>query len=762
MIMQINSNLNFLTKAKLVQVMQHIENQTNNDIYLEKETNTILGKSKEFYQYTILNKIYVLLDSSQERKIQLINLCIEKLKDPAEKVQVLLEILQHIANYDEEFFKGISLCEQLLSNKEVEKSIAKADISYFQLLLAKIYTLEDYFNSDKAIYWVEKAEETIKKYTENSFEHYIDIITFKCNLLYEIDRKQASEYAQNTYNFLYHEYDIDNIKVQAALLILKSNFNFTEYKKDADTLLEKYSEEKDIDKIIYLWAILKENYYHSNILDAYLSLYKDVELNEDNIETLEKLLFIKKYILVLGDKEATIAIYNKLYEYYKNKYGIENQATLYVLAKLRTIYVQGYSDERGIDICNIMIETNKKMYGEDSINTITEYQNLRYCYYVLEKYEESVEIANKIIELCEKYMPNDIEDIIIEKEQIAIATSHINHNKAIELEQELLTTYSEYYKKNLNKYYKILRDIGINKSYIEDIEVKRDGINDTLKVYEYLKKTLPEGNAKIREVLKDLKKYYDNIKDYENSIKYCKELCDILDKYQHHSREHLKNLSSLANEYLALEDYQETVKILNAILPLYQQEYGNEDEYTILIMKAMVGCYKKLNQHQRAIDFVLQEDILSGDSRKEYTIEFFEKGIKDCFENKDYENEFLYAEQYYLLCREEEDTEELLKSKMMLMTAYSDIENQEKALSLARELETESKEFYIDCNNENFVVKLNNILYIYLKYNVTNEMIRIAEELKPLAEKNCDHESSLYKKIIAKCDKIEKIKNEGI
>lgn len=765
MIIQINDNLKFLTRVELAQIMQYVEklNSTIDDVFLNKESNTIFGKSREFYRLVILNKVYTIFNYIASRIAQQMDECRERLENSSEKVYALLETLQNINSnelyeYYNKILENIALCEEILSDEMVCKDIEKSNIPYLQLLLAKIYTFENYFNSDKAIYWANRAEESVKIYTENSFEHYIDIITFKCNLLYEIDRKQASEYAKTTYDYLYHEYDIDNIKVQGALLVLKSNFNFTEYKKDADTLLEKYDAEKDVDKILYLWVILKENYYTSNILEKYILSYKDVELTEDNVELLEKLLIGTGYQIKLNDKETTIEIYDKLYKYYIKKYGLNNEGTLYILDKLKTLYVNNYQDERGIEICNQIIEANKSLYGENSINTIQSHKNLRYCYYVLGQYEKAIEVGNTMIGLYEKYIPDDIEDIVNEKQQIAVAASYINHTKAIELEQRLLTTYSEYYEKNPSKYYRTLKSIGINKSCIEDINVKKDGINDTLKVYEYLKKTLPERNVEIREILKNLKIYYNDINDYENSIKYCKELCDILNKYEHHSKEHLKWLTSLGSEYLALEDYGKAVKILNYILPLYQQEYGNEDEHTILIMKAIVGCYKQLNQHQKAIDFVLQEDVLSGDAKKEYNGNFLRIGIAECIENKDYENEFLYAEEYYSLCKEGEDTEELLRAKRILMTAYSDIDKKEEALSLARELEEEIRKFYIDCNNESFVRNLNDILYIYLKYNETSEMIRIAEELRPLAEKNCDHESGLYKKAIKKCDDVEKIK----
>ena len=216
-------------------------------------------------------------------------------------------------------------------------------------------------------------------------------------------------------------------------------------------------------------------------------------------------------------------------------------------------------------------------------------------------------------------------------------------------------------KKNFSKYEAVEIYRGYKKAVEEDTSINAANLyysnKNYLKAIDVYKQNL-DGPDRNNAFYRIIICYLSLIKE-QNNQEYLSELSELVDKYASEVELNHKTLEALYNYYYKVNDFENTLMTVSALIDLCApDEYNRILQYTYI--KAV--CYRNLDNHQSAVSELLdwlkivkQYKVTNKYSTRDTTIYYI---LADSyFQIGDYENAQKYAE----LCTAKERKDEILQ-----------------------------------------------------------------------------------------------------
>ena len=231
-------------------------------------------------------------------------------------------------------------------------------------------------------------------------------------------------------------------------------------------------------------------------------------------------------------------------------------------------------------------------------------------------------------------------------------------------------------KKNFSKYEAVAIYRGYKKAVEEDTSI--NAANQHYSAKNYLKainvyKQNLDGPNRSNAFYRIIICYFALINE-QNNQEYLSELSELVDKYASEVELNHKTLDALYSYYYKINDYENALRMLSALIDLCApDEYNRILQYTYI--KAV--CYRNLDNHQSAVSELLdwlkivkQYKITNKHSTRDTTIYYI---LADSyFQIGDHENAQKYAE----LCTAQERKDEILQ-KLQAVSGETDTQNTE-------------------------------------------------------------------------------------
>jgi len=478
------------------------------------------------------------------------------------------------------------------------------------------------------------------------------------------------------------------------------------YDKMYDYYAKKYG--KNSDELYYFldaMAVIYLNINDEKIVDKVKEKINIAETiyGKDSLETIESLqnlaviynefgqyeesLKIGKSMLEICEKNKDIIfIYDMLF--YKRQYGL----------------ILSYIDnEKSIAYFENMIKDYEEFFQKneyDYINTLYDL-NIRKCESKdLSVKREGIKGLEKVYESLEKLLPINCDKMLKLLENISnYSYEEKDYNNSL-VYRKKLNAALEKENKNSNRYLKNLHNMSYNYYHLSQYEEELKILKE---IYPTYVKKYGNNDEETIKVVKDLAITYANNNDYEYSIFYRKQLNDILEK---NSDEYLKNLYSISDDYYYLKKYDEELKILKEIYPVYIEKHGVVAEQTIKVAKDLAEAYYNL---------------------------------------EDYDNYVIFKEKLYNELKDKIDEKALIKLKISMTRGYCRIGKEDEALNIIKNYPIKKEDY----TNSEYVTIKNDILITLNECKKKKEAIEVAKELKKFIEDN--FEPGKYQKTYNRC-----------
>ena len=289
-------------------------------------------------------------------------------------------------------------------------------------------------------------------------------------------------------------------------------------------------------------------YYYTGKYQNALKYFKRryeiaVELyGDDNIETMKLLNDIALVMSDIGEMDNSLAIYKKLEKLCENKMSKET-IPLYkmVLNNIGAIYQDLECCDKAIEYLEKSLPISKELYGEKSEDYATVLDNIGNIYFIMGSFEKSLEYHNNAID-------------IFKNNSIADSVSYARYLSNTGTVYEKIKQYDKAF-----DYYKRALEIRIKKlGYHPDVAAS----------------LINMGNV-----------------DTVNGIQYYLKAKDILEQTSgKNSKSYLTCITNIAQEERIRHNYKEAITILESILDIILNNYGEKDSQYISTLKELGYC----------------------------------------------------------------------------------------------------------------------------------------------------------------------------
>ncbi len=525
-ILEIRKNtINFLSRDFIHKLSSYIGALDFSKDILIDENKMIYGKSPEFYMYKAQEIICSIIDYSNNDAMVLFLNTIDRINNTIEKLEITIDFLKKFK--DEDFFSNynkvrdcISFCDNFLDNEQNYSNLLERNVACILADLANIYSTEYFFNKEKALYFISKAEKVSLDYYNNDLEVYVYVMEKKVNILLQIDKKQACTFATKTIDYINENYTKEDTQV------LKFS---SEFASIANLVLKGTKENSNIDKIEYDKTI-KQGRFLVGILNSELdNIYRLFEkMYPEYVKGIEVENFKEFNMLSIRVKETSkdnndyynkiIKVYDIIHEYFVNELNLTDQKLLMFLESLIATV-----DFFGGDTLKYRIEyleICKKMYGEYEYNTLDGYYMLSNYYLQNNSKDLYLDICIEMMKCCNK-IGVSINNFM------HIFTESIDNMDAIDSEVYLyekhINSYKEYFEKNRQQYYTTLERMANLKINSNNKIFVKSGISNKVNILDELKKYMPKNNIKIIREEISIALACSNLEMIEEAVVFSKE-----------------------------------------------------------------------------------------------------------------------------------------------------------------------------------------------------------------------------------------------
>lgn len=561
----------------------------------------------------------------------------------------ILSVLSLMTQHDI-FYKSTE-CVELIEKMIAENSTI--DPNYFNAMLTlTAWYVKKIKNSEKALYWVNQAEEYYHKMygDDHVFDSEDNLIRSKLVVLDMANKPELKSYAEAMQKIVVENYNSENIEVELLLIKLLEYIDLKERRQLIEKLYQKYTQGKvninNIYKIAYELTKTDEGGLIQKFVDTIYGAIEKEGLNENNINIYQNVLRCVNYInnnSIAKDYDYLEQKIDNCIKYYQDKYGSDSDMVLGAMKQKADFYLYIGEYEKAIAVFEKQYDICKKQYGEDSLECANINNNIAYAYSNIENEdnpEKTIMYFQKALQTFKKlFGENDPRTLKVEKSLLTVLP--FNEDKLKKLQKyyaKIVSLVGE----NDKLAMEVLDDIGFVCVIINHYE---EALQTYLKLYDLTKKEYGETADITMEKINNIADAYLRLEDYSNALPYYQKMYQFYkEKYGENDEKTIDYMDILGDIYLMLDDCSNALPNYQKLYPIYMDKYGEDGDDTIRIMSRLAEVY---------------------------------------FELKDYSNALPYYEKLYPIYKDKygENDEKTTKLMFKLATVYLELENYSNALT---------------------------------------------------------------------------------
>ncbi len=564
------STIRFIPREMLFAINEYLKTlEIKNDVLLD-EYNLIYGKTPEYYMFKAKEILCKILDYTNNDLVELFINNIDGIKKADEKVDITINFANDVQ--DECYFydygkitESLAFCEVYLNVEKNYQDFFECNVAHILADLGKIFSKEQFFNKEKALYWISKAEQVSKDYYNNEINTLVYVRECKVSALLEIDKKEATQCAKDTIKYIKENY----LDSQFDEIVFSPDFASI---ASISTSPNEYLDKEQFNKLMQVRKFFLElaDSETLNLYEYFKKRYPDVMSGIDKNDFTDISMImqnINKVACTQDEKfKMILKIYRIIYEYYMNEVKLDNKKQLMFLESLIATI-----DFYGGDSLNYRLkylEVCKNEYGEHSYNTLDGYDCVATYYKSINDNDTFCDVCLDIM-ACLCTLKNG------EKSYFSLFYNALDsigdYSTASSLYEGNIEMKKEYIEKDNVLYYSTLEFLSELKCKSEDNDVIKSGVLDKIKILEELKKKLPSNHLKIINLEIQLALSSLEINLIRESIVFAKEAEEGLQGYETsmETSNYLKKLNIILYIYINCglkEDAKELAKHIKALL----------------------------------------------------------------------------------------------------------------------------------------------------------------------------------------------------
>lgn len=422
--------------------------------------------------------------------------------------------------------------------QKMENLINHKDISAYNYLNSCLCLSEAYLaiNLDKALMYINKAEEYMKINDYTNYDLLYSSVKFKLTILSKTDSDALTEYAKDKYAMLKDEIDVNNINNVNTLLALLRYFDDKEYYQVYQSAIDNFQH-----NLPALYALALANQNDLNLVKQCTDL---ILKNCDNL-TIDNLEIIKKTVLDLAQGLYSDKIINDL------------------IVRICTTYEKEFIDR---------------------LLLIPIYEEFMKFYYSIRNIDQALKYAEKKKKLIQKYYGTDALEYAESLYECAIMYYRLNNDNA----RKYSLMAKPIFEKN-NKIYEVVS------CEILIIRNNYPNKNEKIRKLEELYHQHQNNKSIASHILSNI--VYDSIDENitEEELKVCQVNYDLFkENFGENNKETLKSLSDLGCAYYYLGNSSKALEILNQAkdgFDKYCTKYNNDAK--INLENIVEICYQE-------------------------------------------------------------------------------------------------------------------------------------------------------------------------
>ena len=382
----------------------------------------------------------------------------------------------------------------------------------------------------------------------------------------------------------------------------------------------------------------------------------------------------------------------RIWKYFKEKYGEEVPSTLTALNNLAIAYGKLGDHQKALELQERGYATECKILGAEHPDTLGALNNLASTYGELGDHRKALELQEKCYTLCCKIIGAEHPDTLNTLHNLAYTYDALgDYRKALEVQEKVYALRCKILGEEHPDTLTTLNNLAVTYDELGD---HRKALELQEKVYALRCKISGEEHPSTLTTLSNLASTYGNLGDYRKALELKEKVyateCKILGEEHPYT---LTTLSNLAFTYGDLGDHRKALELEEKVYALRCKILGEEHPDTLTTLNNLAVTYDELGNHRKALELnekvyalrckILGEEhsntlnTLSGLAYAHYQLGNYRKSLE------------LYEKCYTLRCQiSGKEHPNTLKTLRNLAATHNDLGNHQKAFELQEKLYT--------------------------------------------------------------------------